>query len=177
MKILKQKDLTDENVLKNLKRSIFIYPTDTIYGIGCDAVSEKLVAYVREIKGRETKPFSVIAPNKKWISDNCIVNEEAKEWIDKLPGAYTLIFKLKNRKAIAENVSFGETIGIRIPAHWISEVVKKFGIPIVTTSANLTGKPFMTSLDDLDKSIYEGEKKGSPSRVIDLTGKEVKILR
>ena len=187
MKIISKEDLTDKNTLETLKKSVFIYPTDTIYGIGCDATNDKAVARVREIKGREMKPFSVIAPSKEWIFENCIVNEKAKEWLDKLPGAYTFIFKLKDKKtkAVAENVNLGETIGVRIPTHWISEAVNKLKVPIVTTSVNLTGKPFMTSLDNLDEDIknkvdfiiYEGEKKGSPSRVVDLTGEEAKILR
>jgi tRNA threonylcarbamoyl adenosine modification protein (Sua5/YciO/YrdC/YwlC family) len=186
VKLITREELqSDEKLIEMLKKSVFVYPTDTIYGIGCDAMSNNAVKRVREIKGREMKPFSVIAPDKGWIFENCIVSEKAKEWIDKLPGAYTFIFKLKNRGAVAENVSLGETIGIRIPKHWISEVVSKLGVPIVTTSANLTGKPFMTSLDDLDESIkekvdfiiYEDGKKGTPSSVIDLTGNETKVLR
>lgn len=156
MKLITKEELQkDEKLIEMLKKSIFIYPTDTIYGIGCDALDEKLVGKIREIKGRETKPFSVIAPSKEWIFENCIVGEGAREWIGKLPGAYTLILKLKNKKSIAENVSLGETIGVRMPAHWISEVVSKMGMPIVTTSANITGKPFMTSLDDLNAGIKE----------------------
>jgi len=187
MKLITREDLSNNKVLETLKKSVFIYPTDTIYGIGCDATNDKAVARVREIKGRETKPFSVITPSKEWIFDNCIVNKNAKEWLDKLPGAYTFIFKLKDKKtkAVAENVSLGETIGVRIPEHWISEIAGKLKAPIVTTSVNSIGKPFMTSLDNLEESIkekvdfiiYEGEKKGEPSRVVDLTGEEAKILR
>ena len=163
--------------------AVFIYPTDTIYGIGCHALDEKAVAKIRQLKERPTNPFSIIVPSKEWIAENCLVKKEAKEWLNKLPGPYTLIMKLKNKKAIAKGVTQGEeTIGVRIPAHWFSNVVRKLGFPIVTTSANRSGKPFMTSLDDLDSKIkegvdfiiYEGEKKGQPSKIVNLVEGNVK---
>jgi tRNA threonylcarbamoyl adenosine modification protein (Sua5/YciO/YrdC/YwlC family) len=178
MIITKEKfDLNDENILRLLKEGIFIYPTDTIYGIGCNALNDALVERVRKIKQRPDTPFSVIVPSKKWIFDNCDVKENAKEWIDKLPGHYTLILKLKKKDAIAANVSKKESIGARIPFHWFSKVVEKLGFPIVTTSVNLHGEKFMTSIDDLDDKlksevdliVYEGEKKGNPSVIVDLT--------
>ncbi len=162
---------------------IFIYPTDTIYGIGCNALDTKAVDKIRMLKKRQNNPFSIIAPSKEWITENCIVTKEGKEWINKLPGPYTLILKLKNKNAIAKSVNQGEeTAGVRIPNHWFNEVVRKLGFPIVTTSANLSAKPFMTSLEDLDSTIkrgvdfiiYEGEKKGRPSKIINLVKGKIK---
>ncbi|MEM0231152.1 MAG: L-threonylcarbamoyladenylate synthase [Candidatus Woesearchaeota archaeon] len=165
--------------------AIFIHPTDTIYGIGCVANKSKCVQRVRTIKKREIMPFSIIIPNIDWIYRNCVVPQFAEEWIKKLPGPYTLIFKLKNRNAVAKEVNNGwETIGVRIPNHWFSEFVSQLGIPVVTTSANITGEEFMTSLENLnpeikekmDLIIYEGEKKGYPSTIIDLSGEQVRIV-
>ena len=62
---------------------VFIYPTDTIYGIGCDATNEGSVKSIRIVKQRFDKPFSVIAPSKQWILKNFEAN---KSFIDKLPG-------------------------------------------------------------------------------------------
>lgn len=163
--------------------AVFIYPTDTIYGIGCNALDEAAVERVRQLKERVTKPFSIIVPSKQWILKNCVVIKEGKEWLDKLPGPYTLILKLKNKNAIAKSVNQGtENIGIRIPDHWISSLVQELGFPIVTTSANLSGQPYMTSLEDLDESIeqgvdfilYEGEKKGRPSKIVNLVEGKIK---
>ncbi len=158
----------DEVNLDELGESVFIYPTDTIYGIGCDARDSESVKRIREIKEREKKPFSVIAPSKNWIKENCFVGKE----LDKLPGAYTLILKLK-KDCICKEVNNGlDTLGVRIPKHWFSEIVKKLGFPIVTTSVNTTGEKFMTCLDDLDKNIkvdfviYDGELNGKPSKII-----------
>lgn len=165
---------------------VFIHPTDTIYGIGCDATNKAAVRKIRDIKDRHESPFSIIAPNKEWILENCHVNEKAKEWVDKLPGAYTLILKLKNKNAIAPNVNFDlDTIGVRIPNHWFSKEVKNIEKPIVTTSANKSGEDFMTSLENLNSEIrnninfiiYEGEKHGSPSSIVDLTKEKPVVIR
>ena len=127
----------------------------------------------------------MIVPSKQWIKDNCEVPAKAKEWLDKLPGPYTLILKLKNKKAVCSQVNNDEeNVGIRMPNHWIKEVAERLGTPIVTTSANITGRDFMTSLDDLDDEIannvdfilYEGEKKARPSQIVDLTHKDIKII-
>lgn len=163
--------------LKKLKNSVFIYPTDTIYGIGCNALNSRLVKRIRRIKKRDKKPFSVIAPSKKWIMDNCVVD---RKLLKKLPGKYTLIFKLR-KKAVVKEVNMGlDSLGVRIPKHWISNVVKKLGFPVVTTSVNITGKKPMTKLEEfkrlkVDLILYEGVKKGKPSTVID--ARNSKILR
>jgi L-threonylcarbamoyladenylate synthase len=172
-------------ILAEMKKSVFVYPTDTIYGIGCNATDESLVKKIRKIKNSQ-QPFSVIVPNKEWIYKNCVVTEEAEEWIRKLPGPYTLIMRLKNNKAVAKNLhnmDENPTIGVRMPNHWFLAVVYQLKYPIVTTSANISGNNFMTTLDDLDRVIrnnvdyvfYEGEKKGCPSTIVHLEGSEVKI--
>ncbi|RMF54379.1 threonylcarbamoyl-AMP synthase [Candidatus Woesearchaeota archaeon] len=165
--------------------SIFIYPTDTIYGIGCNGLDEECVKKIRKIKKRNTNPFSVIAPSKEWIYQNCEVGEKEKEWVEKLPGPYTLILKLKNKNLVPKQLNNGlNTLGVRIPQHWISDFVKELGIPIVTTSANIAGKRFMTSLEDLDSEIkknvdfmiYTGKIDGRPSKLIKLHEEKVSIV-
>jgi len=185
MRVLTKEEFLMERLFlfkKIIHDAVFIHPTDTIYGIGCNAESEEAVKKVRKIKQRQDNPFSVIAPSKEWIKENCEADAKAEEWIDKLPGPYTLILKLKNKECIAKSVNLGlDTLGIRIPEHWISEVIEEFGKPIVTTSANVTGGNFMTNVDDLDSSIkskldfvvYEGEKKGRPSEILDLSKEEI----
>lgn len=185
MKILTKDEVNvnKEIILEVIKNgAIFIHPTDTIYGIGCNAAEEKFVDEVREIKGRPESPFSVIAPSKGWIKKNCVVNEKAEKWLKKLPGPCTLILKAKGN--VAKNVAPGlDTLGVRIPNHWFSKIVEELGLPVVTTSANKAGGDFMTSLDDLDDEIktkiefiiYEDEKHGRPSKIVDLTGEKVKV--
>lgn len=177
-------ELEKNDILEKIKNGvIFIHPTDTIYGIGCNALDNEAVKKVREIKGRLKNPFSIIVPSKKWIYDNFEITEHAKEWIKELPGALTLILKRKDGK-VADAVAPGlDTLGLRIPNHWFASVVTELGFPIITTSANKVNENFMTSLEDLDPRIqehidfiiYEGEKHGRPSKIVDLT-KEVEII-
>lgn len=170
--------------LKKFKEEVIVYPTDTIYGIGCNAMIPSLVSRIRDMKHSHLQPFSVIAPSKQWILDNCIVEKEHDEWLERLPGPYTLIFKLKNKDCVAFNVINGyPSIGVRIPNHWFSEIVTKMGVPFITTSANITAGEFMTTIDDLNNGIrnaadhilYEGPKEGHPSTLVHLNQEEIKI--
>ena len=165
-------------VLRNIENGhVFLYPTDTIYGIGCDATNEDSVKRIRRIKQRKDSPFSVIVPSKQWINDNCIITGKAEEWMRKLPGPYTLILILKKKGEIAPSVNPGNrTIGVRIPDHWISGIVSDLKRPLITTSPNKEGKDIMTSLEnfdteirkELDFIIYEGEITGRPSTIVNL---------
>lgn len=160
-----------------IRGAIFVYPTDTIYGIGCNAQNPKSVRKIRELKSRASNPFSVIAPSLEWIKKNCIVTKEGEEWLKKLPGPYTLIFQLKNDCVAKEVNPELKTLGIRMPKHWVMNIVAEANVPVVTTSVNRSGEDYMTSLENLDTAIksgidfvlYEGEKIGSPSKIIDLT--------
>ena len=184
MRIINKDELKiDKKLGMELKKRVFIYPTDTIYGIGCDATNAKLVGKIRAIKQSQDQPFSVIIPNKNMIFQYCRTDEKTNDWVKKLPGPYTLIFNVK-KKFVADNVNpKGNTIGIRIPNHWFYDCIKKMKVPIVTTSANISGEDFMTSLEDLDEDIkrqvdfviYDGPIKGRPSNIIHLEKEVVEI--
>jgi L-threonylcarbamoyladenylate synthase len=170
----------DEKMLEKeiLAGKIFIYPTDTIYGLGCDATNEKAVEKIKEIKGRDKdKPLSIIAPSIEWIEENFIVDVELSNY---LPGAYTLLLKKKNLDFL-KWISSNERIGIRIPANNFTAEVQKAGVPFVTTSVNLSGEPFALKIEDIKEEIIEkvdyaieSEEKlsGIPSKLI-IDGKEV----
>lgn len=157
---------------------IFIYPTDTIYGIGCDATNKKAVGKIKKIKQRDkNKPLSVIAPSKKWIKDNLVVDIDLNKY---LPGPYTLILKKKDPKFLS-HVSKGDNLGVRIPRHPLTKTIQKSGKPFITTSVNLAGEPFVTSVNEIPRKILDkvdiiikGKKlSGKPSTLI-INGKEVK---
>jgi len=187
-KVINKKEFlkNQETYVKKIKQgAIFVYPTDTIYGLGCNAQNKKVAQKIRKIKKRATQPFSVIAPSKKWIEKNCKINGKDKKYLKKLPGKYTLILKIKNPSALAKNVSFSDSVGIRIPKNWFSKIVQKINIPIITTSVNAHNKPFMTSLENLDRSIknkvdfiiYEGKKQGKASTIINLAIENPQIIK
>ncbi len=165
--------------------AVFIHPTDTIYGIGCDATNSAAVLRIRGIKKRPEMPFSVIAPSKQWIKDNCIINKAAEEWLEKLPGPYTLLLQLKNKSAVVPEVMPNtDILGIRIPNHWFAAIAAELGIPIVSTSANITAEKYMTSLRDLNDEIagkanfiiFEGDKPGRPSTLVKLFTEKPEIV-
>ena len=169
-----------------LEGAVFVHPTDTIYGLGCNAMDSDAVKRLREIKKRCQRPFSVIAPSKEWIYNICACKEkeECSKWIEKLPGPYTLIISLKEKGMVAKETNNNlDTLGVRIPNHWFSRIVMELNIPIVTTSANFIGEDYMTSLDDLNSEIkskvdfiiYEGEKTGRPSKLVFLTEEKTEI--
>jgi len=159
------------NLISKLKKGIFIYPTDTIYGIGCDAENKSLVKKIREIKNRDNGAFSVIAPSINWILENC---ETDKKQIEKyLPGPYTLILK-KNKKEFLSHVSENEFLGVRIPNHEFTKLLQKIQKPIITTSVNLRSEKPANNIAEINPKIIEqvkiiidaGELSGKPSTLI-----------
>ncbi len=178
-------NLEKPSILKRIQEgNIYIHPTDTIYGLGCDATNEASVKTIRAAKEQHKMPFSVIAPSKDWIRQHCDVDEKGEEWLGKLPGPYTLIFKLKTKDIIAPSTNMKTgTLGVRMPKHWFSEAAKLLNLPLITTSVNKVGRTFMTDLAKIDPdikkkvdfAIYEGEKPGRASTVVNLAG-EIKII-
>lgn len=158
--------------------AIFIYPTDTIYGLGCDATNSESVQLIKKIKYREKdKPMSVIAPSAKWIKDNCVVDDALLKKY--LPGPYTLILKKKN-PAFLKEVSSNDSLGVRIPDSEFTKLVEKSGRPFITTSVNFTGEPFAVKISDIPPQILDmvdiiigvGELAGRPSTLV-VDGKEI----
>lgn len=139
-------------MIEKLKSEIFIYPTDTIYGLGCDATNEKLVKELREIKNRDDKPLSVIAPSVNWIFDNFDVELSLLEKY--FPGPYTLLLKKKDINFLSW-ISNNELIGVRIPDCDFTSVLQETDVPIVTTSVNLAGEPSATSVESINPRIKE----------------------
>ena len=183
------KRITKKNFLENetfyldeiKKGKIFIYPTDTIYGIGCDASNGKSIEKIREIKKRDSKPMSIIVPSIRWIEENCFIDNGNE--FSKLPGPYTFIVNLKNEKIISKKELIGELkgIGIRIPNNWFTKWIEKNDLTFVTTSVNLSGENHLINPSQLkeeielkvDYFIEDGILSGKPSTVIDLRNGEI----
>lgn len=157
---------------------LFIYPTDTIYGIGCDATNVLAVNSIKELKGRDAdKPLSVIAPSLEWIKNYLIVDCNLEDYF---PGPYTLILK-KQDPEFLKHVASGDSLGVRIPACEFTQQIKLAKVPFITTSVNLSGKPFAISIKEINGEILNkvdividvGELNGRPSTLV-VNGKEVK---
>lgn len=168
-----------KEIIKQInKGKIFIYPTDTIYGIGCDATNVRLVNKIKEIKQRDAdKPLSVIAPSIDWIKEHLIVDCDLDKYF---PGPYTIILKKKNPNFLS-HVSNTDSLGVRIPDHEFTKMIQEAKVPFITTSVNLSGEPFIKEISEINPDILEhidyiidyGPLNGSPSILI-INGKEVK---
>ena len=134
---------------------VIIYPTDTVYGLGCDIFNEDAVQKLRDLKGREfDKPISILM-KKDWIEEYVEVNELAREHIQKyLPGPFTFI--LKKKEIVPEWISSNPYVGIRvIEEETAMQIVSDFGKPITTTSANSAGGREPNTCFQIDESIKE----------------------
>ena len=165
------------------------FPTETVYGLGCDARNGEAVKRVFEAKGRPAdNPLICHIGDKEQIGD--IVSEItplAQKLIDAfMPGPITLV--MKKSDSIADETTAGlDTVGVRMPSHPVANrFLKEAGIPVAAPSANLSGRPSPTSsrsvLEDMDGYIYAvidgGDSEyGLESTVVDCTGTTPVILR
>lgn len=166
-----------------------IIPTDTIYGIACDALNKKAVNKVYKIKKRDNnKPLTLNLNKKKDITKYAyITNKLEKEIIKKLmPGAITLL--LKKKEYVVDLISKNsEYIGVRVPNNKIvKEIIKKINSPLVLTSVNISGEMPIIDLDDLNSEISNNIRyaidvgiidKGVESTIVKVTNNKVEILR
>lgn len=168
------------------QNKVFIFPTDTVYGIGASIYDKEGMDRIYSIKNRpHNKPLAVLCANLEQINEICYVTDDAKKLINKfLPGPLTVI--LKSKDSILE--SFGhETVGVRIPNYKLAlDILLKHG-PMATTSVNESGKPSINNYNEI-KEIYDdlvdvifppdGEATSSQaSTVVDITGDKPNVLR
>ena len=134
-------------VVNNLKNgNIVIIPTDTVYGIACDAINQNAVKEIYNLKHRKiTNPMNVLVSDIDMIRKvvKNVSKTEEKLIKEFLPGAMTIIFE-KN-EIIPDCVTAGlNTLGIRIPDNkFLLDVIEKLGRPIVATSCNIAGEKEM----------------------------------
>jgi tRNA threonylcarbamoyl adenosine modification protein (Sua5/YciO/YrdC/YwlC family) len=169
------------------KGGIIAYPTDTLYGIGCDIMNKKAIAKVYQIKQRpKNKPFSFICSDLKNISRYAKVSNYAYKTMKRLlPGPYTFILDGSNQVP-KMMLTKRKTAGIRVPNNSIcTALIDALGNPIIsTTAATLDGELFNEPwlIDDhfgkqLNMVIDGGPVIGEPSSVISLLEDEPIVLR
>ena len=142
-------------ILKN--GGVILYPTDTVWGLGCDATSETAVAKVNEIKGRTAeKSLIVLLDNENklqsYVSE---IPDVAYELIEYAENPITIIFS--GGKNLAKNVINADgSVGIRVVKHdFCEQLLQRFRKPIVSTSANISGEKSPQFFDDISEEIKE----------------------
>ena len=168
--------------------AVICYPTDTVYGIGCDIFNQKAIKKIFQIKKRaKHKPFSFICSSLKNVNDYGHVSNMAYRIMKKaLPGPFT--FVLSASKLVPKiMITKQKTVGIRVPDNNIClALIEELGNPILTTSAILDKEDALLSeayeFDELlgnmvDLVIDGGMVFPDPSTIISFTGDEPEILR
>jgi len=157
MKVINWKNNIKENELIEINNclkngGLVIFPTETVYGLGAIATNPEAVDKIFISKGRANdNPLIVHLSDKEEINKYAyITNEVERKLIDEfMPGPFTLILKKKN--IIPNNVSANlDTVGIRIPLNKIANTILKYeNLPIAAPSANISGKPSGTNVEDI----------------------------
>lgn len=187
-------DSSDDKAIKDAAEhlrngEVIGFPTETVYGLGCDGRNGEAVKKVFEAKGRPAdNPLICHIGDKSQIKD--IVSEItplAQKLIDAfMPGPITLV--MKKSDSISDETTAGlDTVGVRMPSNTVANKFLKYAaVPVAAPSANLSGRPSPTSarsvLEDMDGYIYAiidgGDSEfGLESTVVDCTGTEPVILR
>ena len=147
------------------KGKVIVFPTDTVYGLGCICNIEQATDKIYDLKNRDSrKPLILFVSNLKQVKDlACNIPQIAKELMNKFwPGPLTIILRAKENIPISQACIFKtdkfNTISFRIPNHPTPRfLVKELGVPLATTSANISGYNHQaTSIKVLEK-IFENK--------------------
>ncbi|MBQ2027079.1 MAG: threonylcarbamoyl-AMP synthase [Alistipes sp.] len=173
-------DKNIEQALEVLRRGgIILYPTDTVWGIGCDATNAEAVQRIYDLKRSSDKKSMLVL---------CKDANMVVKYVDKAPGiafevmemsTSPLTLILPGARGLAENLIPEEkTLGVRVPDHeFCQKLLYKFGKPIVSTSANISGEKTPKNLGEVAREIidgvdfvvnprFQGRPTGKPSSII-----------
>jgi len=144
-----------KEVLENQK--VLLYPTDTVWGIGCDATSEEAVVKIFEIKQRSESKSLIILVDGIEMLERYITNIPSKVFglSQNVEKPTTIIYN--NPQGLAKNViAKDNTVAIRIvQSDFCKQLITNFGKPIVSTSANVSGQPTPKSYKEIDTVILD----------------------
>jgi tRNA threonylcarbamoyl adenosine modification protein (Sua5/YciO/YrdC/YwlC family) len=168
---------------------LLIYPTDTIYGLGCSVEDRDAIEKIHMIKRQRTdKPFSFVCSDLTHISQYAHVSNAAFKIMKRLiPGPYTFILPSTRMKSLPRNlVSRRKTVGIRVPASTVTlMLVRELGHPILSTSVTDEQGTILNNPEEIAASFRNsvelildaGVLVSEPSTVLDLTGERPRVVR
>ena len=181
-----------EEAVEVLKRGgLILYPTDTVWGIGCDATNAEAVARIYALKQSENKHAMLVL---------CHSAEQVVRYVNRAPGiafevmemaSSPLTLILPGAAGVAANLIPEEgTLGVRVPDHeFCQALLRRLGRPVVSTSANISGEKTPKTLPEIAREIvegvdyvvnprFQGRPTGKPSSIIAFgEGGEVRVIR
>jgi len=165
---------------------IVIFPTDTVYGIGCNPYNKEAVKKIYEIKSRDvSKSFPILAYSKKMVEKIAFFDEFSEKIAERFwPGPLTIILKSTDEN-LKNSLNVTDKIAIRVPDHKCTlELLKKCNF-LVGTSANISGQSSFTNPDECFRNIqnYDIFVNGgtitskAESTIIEIENEKIKIIR
>jgi len=168
------------------KGGIICYPTDTVYGLGCDPLNSSAIKRTMDVKGDRTKPMPVLVKGLADAENLAYITDRARRIAERFwPGPLTMI--LHSRETVPTILTPARRVGVRSPKHPIClDLLGLCSGALIGTSANLSGRPPATSALEVSKEIGDRvdvildggtTSLGVASTVVDLTRSKVTILR
>jgi tRNA threonylcarbamoyl adenosine modification protein (Sua5/YciO/YrdC/YwlC family) len=168
------------------KGGVIGYPTDTVYGLGCDLMNKQAIDRLYQIKGMSRdQQLAFICPDLADISKFAIVENDVYRVLKRcLPGPYAFILTATREvPKIVQNKQ--KTVGIRVPNHPVTlAIVRELGRPLISTTAARHGESPMVDPWEIEQEfpgldlVVDGDGGGTvPTTVVDLSSGEIKILR
>ncbi len=165
---------------------VIIFPTDTVYGIGCNPYNKKSVEKIYDIKSRNiSKPFPILAYSKEIAEKIAFFDEYSKKIVEQFwPGPLTIILKLTDEN-LKKSLNVVDKIAIRVPNHKCTlDLLKKCNF-LVGTSANISGQLSSTNPDECLKNMQNYDifvdggmiTSKAESTIIEIENKKIKIIR
>ena len=171
-------------ILKN--GGIIAFPTDTVYGMGCDIFNKQAILKIHQLKHRpESKPFSFICPDLKELSQYATVTNYAYKTLKRLlPGPYTFILE-GSRQVPKLMLTRQKTAGIRVPDNQIChELTRALGNPLLNSSITSEDNYILNAWEieemlgrQIDMVLDGGPVPGEPSSIVSLLDDHPEVLR
>lgn len=165
---------------------LIVFPTDTVYGLGCNPKDEGAVSRLFEAKGREAKPVPVLCASKTFADKLVKMGPVAQRLAGRFwPGRLTIVSPLKSAVPFPLHQGTG-ALGVRVPSGVLCRrLIRECGGCLTGTSANLSGRPSSRSAlqaarqlgDTVDLVLDGGALRGSESTVVKVAHGKIEILR
>ncbi len=182
---------TKNNIMaatKIVKRGgLIVYPTETVYGLGCNPLDAQAVKRVLDVKGERNKPLPVLAASIEDVERVAFISQNGKQLAAKFwPGPLTMVFPKKS--SLPDIVTFNhDSVGLRIPDNDVAlHLISLCGGLLIGSSANITGEKPPRNIQEISEKLKEmvdvvldggPTVQGTPSTVVDLTSDKPNILR
>jgi len=191
MKIIKENKKNIPQIISALKKgAVLVCPTDTVYGLICDAENKTALEKIFLIKKRDkSKPLLIFVDSLLSASKIALLSERQKKFLENIwPGQITIIVKTK--KFFSNLICQNKTIGLRVPKYsFLNLILKRFKKPLAQTSANISGQGATTKIKEVIEQFKDKEIQPDfiinagdlptrePSIIIDITDNKIRFLR